>query len=265
MKRRILVTIAAVLSLCMVASGKNESTSQEQRYDDMVDSAKVKIEVSNADIIKDEATIFIVDSNTVIAAYLSVYPDGSINDDKILLHPNEDYRMVLQYNEVSEVKEFHTGVGDGQYYTLSIDYATGDVVFSHDEKWQKILESGDFRYYVNDDKTVTVFGWSGANNEVVIPEEIDGHTVTMIGDYVFYQREGLTSVVIPDTVTTIGERAFYQCKNLSVINLPDALTTIGDYAFGACDNLTLVVAQDSYAAQYAEENDLQYTYTETQN
>ena len=27
----------------------------------------------------------------------------------------------------------------------------------------------------------------------------------------------------------------------------------------------LVVAQDSYAAQYAEENDLQYTYTETQN
>ena len=54
MKRRIFVTIAAVLSICIVSCKKNEPTSQEQKYVDLVDSAKVKIEISNADIIKDE-------------------------------------------------------------------------------------------------------------------------------------------------------------------------------------------------------------------
>ena len=113
--------------------------------------------------------------------------------------------------------------------------------------------------------TLAFLRWSGENNEVVIPEEIDGQTVTMIGDYVFYQREELTSVVMPDTVTTIGEEAFYRCEDLRDIVLPVSLTTIGDRAFYDCDKLTLVVDRDSYAAQYAEESGLQYTYTESQN
>ena len=237
-RKSILITIAAVLSICLSACGKKESPPKEQSRYDMSRTVKVKIETSNTDLIKDEATISLIDSENVIATYLELFPDGRIDDDRIELHPNEDYIMVIKYNGVNEKKEFHTGENDGQYYTLSLDYAKGEFVFSHDEDWRDILDSGEFRYYVNDDGSVTIFGWDGADEEVVIPEKIDGRTVTKIEDLVFCYCKDLKSVEIPDSVTTIGNDTFRKCENLTSIKLPASLTTIGEQAFSECKKLT---------------------------
>ena len=70
---------------------------------------------------------------------------------------------------------------------------------------------------------------------VVIPESFsyDGvtYSVTSIGDYAFYECEGLTSVTIPNSVATIGEQAFCDCSGLTSVTIPNSVTTIGRWAF----------------------------------
>ena len=85
-------------------------------------------------------------------------------------------------------------------------------------------------------------------------------SVTSIGDVAFSYCSSLTSIELPDSVTSIGESAFYRCRSLTSIELPDSVTSIGDSAFEKCDNLTMTVQRDSYAARYAKDNNLNYTY-----
>ena len=70
----------------------------------------------------------------------------------------------------------------------------------------------------------------------------------------------LTTIELPDSVTSIGDFAFAGCSSLTSIELPDSVTSIGDRAFEKCDNLTMTVQRDSYAARYAKDNNLNYTY-----
>ena len=84
--------------------------------------------------------------------------------------------------------------------------------------------------------------------------------LTSIGEYAFLGCSALTSIELPDSVTSIGDVAFSYCSSLTSIELPDSVTSIGDSAFEKCDNLTMTVQRDSYAARYAKDNNLNYTY-----
>ncbi|MBQ4585883.1 MAG: leucine-rich repeat protein, partial [Clostridia bacterium] len=77
--------------------------------------------------------------------------------------------------------------------------------------------------------------------EVIIPNEIGGLPVTVIGDDVFFGCTGLTSVTIPNSVTTIGSSAFSGCTGLTSIEIPNSVTTIGDAAFYNCTSLASIV------------------------
>ena len=72
-----------------------------------------------------------------------------------------------------------------------------------------ILASGDYSYYVNDDgSTVTIAEYTGDEEVIEIPSEIDGYQVMDIGGKAFiYTR--MKSLSIPDSVTHMGGGAFY--------------------------------------------------------
>lgn len=75
----------------------------------------------------------------------------------------------------------------------------------------------------------------GSSTNIIIPKNIDGLTVSSIGEYAFEEGQ-LTNVVIPEGVITIGKNAFTNNK-LTEVTLPDGLNVIEEYAF-AENNLT---------------------------
>ena len=91
--------------------------------------------------------------------------------------------------------------------------------------------SGDYEYEVLDDGTARITDYFGTGGDVVIPESIDGYTVTAIGDEAFIVCGALTSIVIPDSVTTIGARAFAFCDALTTVEIPDSVRSIGSDPF----------------------------------
>ncbi len=96
---------------------------------------------------------------------------------------------------------------------------------------QYTLQKSDV--FIVDGKIIDYYGPGG---DIIIPEQIDGETITAIGgnlighDDAVFSRKQLTSIVIPNTVIEIGYKAF-SYNFLTEINLPNSIERIGGYAF----------------------------------
>ena len=92
---------------------------------------------------------------------------------------------------------------------------------------------------------VEITHYVGNGKELVIPAEIEGLPVTLIGCFSFLDRSSLTSIDLPDSLTSIGKHTFDGCSNLTSIDLPVGLTSIGWNAFADCSSLTSIDLPDS--------------------
>ncbi|MCR5600754.1 MAG: leucine-rich repeat protein [Ruminococcus sp.] len=95
------------------------------------------------------------------------------------------------------------------------------------------ISYGDWEYEVNvlDPHTVTLTKYNGNDEYVFIPENIDGHTVTKLGEGLFQGNTIITRVAIPQAVDKIGDYAFANTPNLESVSLSTVLDEIGDHAF----------------------------------
>lgn len=93
----------------------------------------------------------------------------------------------------------------------------------------------DFEVVQNKDgKTLTISNYKGSAKNIIIPANLYGLPVTVIGGRAFTDK-GLTGVVIPDSVTTIEgstNAGAFEYNRLTNIIIPDSVTTIGMAAFG---------------------------------
>ncbi len=92
----------------------------------------------------------------------------------------------------------------------------------------------EYDYTVNGDDTVTITSYNGASADIVIPSEIEGMSVTVIGKNAFNGCSFIRSVVFPDTLKEIQAYAFEACTSLKSVTFPASLRTIGDNAFFNC-------------------------------
>ena len=90
--------------------------------------------------------------------------------------------------------------------------------------------------YKNFHYTVTPLGcivteYSGHDEIVEIPEEINGRKVIEIGNCAFISNTRIKEVIIPDGVDLIGHYAFAGCSKLEKMVLPESICKIFSNAF----------------------------------
>ena len=95
-----------------------------------------------------------------------------------------------------------------------------------------------------EDGQLTITSYHGSDTAIEIPAEIDGKTVTAIGESCFQKAE-LVAVKLPDTLKQIDSGSFYMCENLKQVVLPDGVTEIGAHAFAGCEALEQMTLPDS--------------------
>jgi hypothetical protein len=172
---------------------------------------------------------------------------------------------VINYNlETGYMYAFDGGPFPGALYwgTWVLQPTTGNLIFTGGSKSdnfdpvtttisvkpyleQTTPESDLLVYEYNEtDKTATVVQrqvWAQLDEyhstmvnsyygDIVIPEKVNGYTVTAIADYAFMKdyELGISSVVIPKTVKKIGNFAFLYCNLLRELTIPATVEYIGE-------------------------------------
>ena len=105
----------------------------------------------------------------------------------------------------------------------------------------KIVEGGSayysdrddgFIYTSNDKLGDYVFNDCSGLTSLTLPS-----SVTKIGCYALSNCIGLTSLTLPSSITEIGELAFLNCRGLTNFTIPSGVTSIGSGAFFCCYGL----------------------------
>lgn len=98
--------------------------------------------------------------------------------------------------------------------------------------------------------------------EVKLPKNLK-----VINGRAFWGCGNLTSIELPEGLTEIGFDAFSYCGSLTRILMPESLQNISTMAFaqGLPEEFTLIVYADSYAENFAKENNINYEYWNTDN
>ena len=99
-----------------------------------------------------------------------------------------------------------------------------------------LAESTDWNYDAN---YAILRGYDGAGGDVVVPAEIDGFTVDVIGINVF-KGDTITSLTLPETVLELRSNAVSSCEKMTSVTLPQSLVVINRMNFFSCNALSEV-------------------------
>ncbi len=124
----------------------------------------------------------------------------------------------------------YTTRATSRYFNPSPGYASGSYTDADGNPvviWEYSLEGSN----------ATITKYNGSAATVVIPNEIDGHKITKIGDDAFSYNPNLHSVIMSDNITEIGNYGFGLCENLRYVDLSSSLEKLGDNAFYGCASL----------------------------
>ncbi len=161
----------------------------------------------------------------------NIKENTNLTNSRLIIGINE----TEYYNVYIKFKDTITSMPNNLINTLTLNltYKQSDVGITHKDNCYtgKVLKNG----------TISITDYDETcGNDVVIPESIDGYTVTEIADGKWdnvlekhvspFAEKKITSVIIPDTITYIGSCAFISNK-LQTLTLGKNIKTIGNYAF----------------------------------
>lgn len=188
----------------------------------------------------------------------NVWSDGRLVSTKIQTLKDGEYEEVSAFNGKFTkegdtfyfyLANFVDGNADGTTEKLELfyDYNSGSYIVVDDSTPDPVTT--DYTYTENEDGTVTITSYTGQAEELVIPDEIDGKTVSAIGSGIFSPLNGGNSTVkkitVPASVKTIGEEAFACATALEEVYIEDGVTEIGELAFSGCMNLKKITIPKS--------------------
>ena len=94
----------------------------------------------------------------------------------------------------------------------------------------------EYRFGKNGTAAIVSVG-TCTDKHIIIPEFIDGKTVTSVDDGAFERVEGVLSITLPHTVSHIGKKAFAWSRKLEFVRA-SGVVELGAKAFMGCESLT---------------------------
>lgn len=175
-------------------------------------------ETATEESIEDETEETATENMEIAEDETEIFPEESIEEElqkTEIATEEDDIEDVLEEMEVVEAERLESG------YT---------------EKWH-----GDFLLYENhNDNTASIDGYAGTKKNLIIPEEIDGYTITEISNAVFY-GEAVQNVVFPSTLKKIGKNAFCYSDLRSFSFAGNETVEVGEFAFSETSMEEIVV------------------------
>ena len=102
----------------------------------------------------------------------------------------------------------------------------------------EVVPSNMYEYVLLADGTAEITFYHGKGEEqLIIPDTLDGHMVTSIHSFAFSSDKSVKKLILPKNLRKIGEGAFDYCENLITVALPEGLTSVEDFAFAGCKSL----------------------------
>ena len=139
---------------------------------------------------------------------------------------------------------------------LSIDIYVYAKFTKEEAEWSETI----FKYTNNGEITGLLPDFNKVA-ELVIPETINGTTITGIGNYAFCNSR-LVSVTIPKSITNIGDSAFYGClKLVEIINNSSLDIIKGNNNYGCIGEFALNVKKNGATDVINKNGYLFYTYS----
>lgn len=97
--------------------------------------------------------------------------------------------------------------------------------------------SGMYKYDDLSDGTISIVGYTGNVQNVVVPSTIDGKKVSMIGMLAFENISSVKTIVLPEGIVKIDAYAFDSCKNLTNVTMPSTLKSVSNIFHNACPKI----------------------------
>ena len=130
----------------------------------------------------------------------------------------------------------------------------GSVTYTRtSDEYAETFISGEYKYALKNTNEAVITRYIGSNSDVVVPETIDGYTVTKIADYAFSAphsecklrgsncnvigSEQIKSITMPATVKKIGAYVFAFNKALESVQMNSEIAEIPYGAFAGAEAL----------------------------
>jgi hypothetical protein len=155
-----------------------------------------------------------------------VEPEDATNKDVTWSSSNESVATVDASGLVTAVS-----AGEATITVTTVDGGYSDSIVVN------VMSVSDFIV-----ENGVLVAYHGAGGDLIIPNDLN---ITGIGDNVFKDRSGLTSVIIPEGVTNIGKNAFDNCSNLHTVSIPESVVNIDNYAFIRCSSLSAITIPEN--------------------
>ena len=110
-------------------------------------------------------------------------------------------------------------------------------------------EYNNFTYQLLENGTAEITGYQGeVDGDLIIPDSVDGHAVTRIGDSAFYGNDCTGSLTLPNSLISIGDMAFAYGRFTGNLLLPKSIESIGNEAFYQCNFVGNLILPDSLSS-----------------
>lgn len=111
------------------------------------------------------------------------------------------------------------------------------------------LSYGDFCYKISGTELI-ITKYKGNDSYVIVPDEIDGKAVTMIGQSAFAGNETLEYISLPNKLEKVLATAFENCSNLQTIVLPNSVKGIGGTFYSSNNHYSKDNDHDQFTFAY---------------